>query len=69
MNMASLARQIIVVPIEVIVLFGLHIPPRRWTGTVGPSLHGLTIAPFVDYLLCYSLTRRSMSILQDNPKI
>jgi hypothetical protein len=60
---------IVVVPAGVIVLLWLCNPPRRWTGMVGPSRPSLTIAPCVDYLLCYRLIRRPKSILQDNPKI
>jgi hypothetical protein len=69
MHMAALAIRIIVVPIGVIVLLGLHNPPCSWTGTVGPSLTGFSIAPCVDFLLCYRLIRRPKSILQDSPKI
>jgi hypothetical protein len=36
--------QIVVVPAGVTILLGLHNPPRSWTGTVGPSLPGFTIA-------------------------
>jgi hypothetical protein len=60
---------IIVVPAGVTVLLGLYNPPRGWTGTVGPFLPGLTIAPCVDSLLSYRLIRQPKSILQDNPKI
>jgi hypothetical protein len=69
MHVAPLAKWIVVVHVGVIVLLGLHNPPRSWTGTVGPSLHGFTIAPCVDSLLCYRLIRRPNSILQDSPKI
>jgi hypothetical protein len=68
-HVAPLAIQIVVVPAEVTVLLGLHNPPRSWTGTVGPSLPGFTVAPCVDSLLCYRLIRRPKSILQDSPKI
>jgi hypothetical protein len=60
---------IVVVPAGVIVLLWLCNPPHRWTGMVGPSLPSLTIAPCVDYLLCYRLIRQPKSILQENPKI
>jgi hypothetical protein len=50
-------------------MLGLRNPPCSWTGTVGPSLPGFTIAPCVDSLLCYKLIRRPKSILQDSPKI
>jgi hypothetical protein len=49
------AMQIVVVPVGVIVLLGLHNQPRSWTGIVGPSLLGFTIAPCVDSLLCYRI--------------
>jgi hypothetical protein len=55
MHAARSAIQIVVVPIGVIVLLGLHNPPRSWTGTMGPSLHGFTIAPYVDSFLCYRI--------------
>jgi hypothetical protein len=55
MHVAPLAIWIIVVPTGVTVLLGLHNPPRSWTGTVGPSLPGFTIAPYVDSLLCYRI--------------
>jgi hypothetical protein len=46
---------IVVVPAGVTVLLGLRNPQRSWTGTVGPSLPGFTIAPCVDSLLCYRI--------------
>jgi hypothetical protein len=52
---APLAIQIVMVPTGVTVLLGLRNPPYSWTGTVGPSLHGFTIAPCVDSLLCYRI--------------
>jgi hypothetical protein len=61
--------QIVVIHTGVTVLLGLHNSPRSWTGTVGPSLPGFTIAPCVDSLLCYRLIRWPKSILQDSPKI
>jgi hypothetical protein len=69
MHVAPPAIQIVMVPIGVTVLLGLCNPPCSWTGTMGPSLHGLTIAPCVDFLLCYRLIKRAKSILQDSPKI
>jgi hypothetical protein len=69
MHVAPPAIQIVVVPVGVTVLLGLHNLPRSWTGTVRPSLPGFTIAPCVDSLLCYRLIRRPKSILQDSPKI
>jgi hypothetical protein len=69
MHVASLAIQIVVVPVGVTVLLGLHNPPRSWTGMVGPFLPGFTIAPCVDSLLCYRLIRQPKSILQDSPEI
>jgi hypothetical protein len=60
---------IVVVPASVTVLLGLCNPPHSWTGTMDPSLPGLTIAPCVDSLLCYRLIGWPKSILQDSPKI
>jgi hypothetical protein len=57
MHVASPTIWIVVVPIEVNVLLGLHNPPRKWTGTVGPSLPGFTVAPCVDSLLCYRIVQ------------
>jgi hypothetical protein len=68
-HVAPPAIQIVMVPTGVTVLLGLHNPPRSWTGTVGPSLPGFTIAHCVDSLLCYRLIRWPKSILQDSPKI
>jgi hypothetical protein len=69
MHVAPLSIRIVVVPAGVTVLFGLHNPPYRWTGTVGPSLPSFTIAPCMDSLLCYRSIRWPKSILQDSPKI
>jgi hypothetical protein len=69
MHVVSPTIQIVVVPAGVIVLLGLCNPPCSWISMVGPSLLGLSIAPCVDYLLCYRLIRRPKSILQDSPKI
>jgi hypothetical protein len=69
MHMVPPTIQIIVVITGVTVLLGFHNPPRSWTDTVGPSLPGFTIAPYVDSLLWYRLIRRPKSILQDGPKI
>jgi hypothetical protein len=69
MHVAPPAIRIVVVPVGVTILLGLCNPPHSWTGTVGPSLPGFTIAPCVDSLLCYRLIRRPKSILQDSPKI
>jgi hypothetical protein len=55
MHVATPAIRIVVVPAEVTVLLGLHNPPHSWTGMVGPSLPGFTIAPCVDSLLCYRI--------------
>jgi hypothetical protein len=49
------AIRIVVVHTGVTVLLGLRNPPRSWTGTVGSSLPGFTIAPCVDFLLCYMI--------------
>jgi hypothetical protein len=69
MHVAPLATWIVMVPVGVTVMLGLCNPPHSWTGTVGPSVLGLTIAPCVDSLLCYRLIRWPKSILQDSPKI
>jgi hypothetical protein len=69
MHVVPPAIRIVVVPARVTVLLGICNTPRTWTGTVGLSLSGYTIAPCVDSLRCYSLIRRPKSILQDNPKI
>jgi hypothetical protein len=69
MHVVPPAIRIVVVPAGVTILLGLHNPPRSWTGMVGPSLPGFTIAPCVDSLLCYRLIRRHKSIPQDSPKI
>jgi hypothetical protein len=55
MHAAPLAIRIVVVPIGVTILLGLHNPPRSWTGMVGPSLPVFTIATSVDSLLCYRI--------------
>jgi hypothetical protein len=55
MHAAPPAIQIVVVPTGVTVLLGLRNPPRSWTGTVGPSLPGFTIAPCVDFVMCYRI--------------
>jgi hypothetical protein len=68
-HMAPPAIQIVVVPTGVTVLLGLCNPPHSWTGMVGPSLPGFTIAPCVDSLLCYRSIRWPKSIIQDSPKI
>jgi hypothetical protein len=68
-HMAPPAIRIVVLPAGVTVPLELRNPPRSWTGTVGLSLPGFTIAPCVDSLLCYRLIRRPKSILQDSPKI
>jgi hypothetical protein len=57
MHVAPLAIRIVVVRTGVIILLGLCSPPRSWTGTVGPSLPGFTIAPCVDSLLCYRIVQ------------
>jgi hypothetical protein len=69
MHVAPPAVQIIVVPARVTVLLTLHNPLCSWTGTVGPSLPGFTIAPYVDSLLCYRLIRRPKSILVPKSKV
>jgi hypothetical protein len=69
MHMAPSSIQTVVVPVGVIVLLGLHNPPRSWTGTVDASIPDFTIAPCVDSLLCYRSIMRPKFILQDNLKI
>jgi hypothetical protein len=69
MHVAPPAIWIVVVPAGVTVLLGHCNAPRSWTGTVGPSPPGLTVAPSMDSLLCYRLIRWPKSILQDSPKI
>jgi hypothetical protein len=69
MHVATPAIRIVVVPTRVAVMLGLRNPPRSWTGMVGPSLPGFAIAPCVDSLLRYRLSRRPKSVLQDCPKI
>jgi hypothetical protein len=58
-----------VVPVGVTVLLVLHNASRSWTGMVGPSLPGFTIAPCVDSLLCYRSIRRPKSILRDSLEV
>jgi hypothetical protein len=55
MHAVPSAIQIVVVSVGVTVMLGVHMPPRSSTGTVGPSLPGLTIVPCVDSLLCYRI--------------
>jgi hypothetical protein len=50
-------------------MLGLHNPPRSWTSTVGPTLPGITIVPYVDSMLCYRSIRRPKSILEDSPEV
>jgi hypothetical protein len=57
MHVAPPAIQIVVVPVGLTILLGLRNPPRSWTGTVGPSLLGFTIAPCVDSLVCYRIAQ------------
>jgi hypothetical protein len=64
MHTAPLALRIVVLPVGVIVLLGPHNPPHSWTGMVGPSLPGFTIAPCVDSLLCNRIEQGPKSILQ-----
>jgi hypothetical protein len=69
MHVVPSAIRTVVVPVGVIVLLGLHNPPRSWTGTVGPSLPDFTIAPCVDSLLWYRSIRWPKYILQDSPEV
>jgi hypothetical protein len=57
MHVVPPAIWIVVVPAGVTILLGLHNPPRSWIGTVGPSLPGFTIAPCMDFLLCYRIVQ------------
>jgi hypothetical protein len=57
MHVAPSAIQIVMVPVGVTILLGLHNPPRSWISTVGPSLPGFTIAPCVEFLLCYRIVQ------------
>jgi hypothetical protein len=57
MHVAPSAIWMVVVLAGVTVLLGLCNPPHSLTGTVGPSLPSLTIAPCVDSMLCYRLIR------------
>jgi hypothetical protein len=57
MHVMPLAIRIVVVPVGVTVMLGLHNPPCSETGTVGPSLAGFTIAPCVDSMLCYRIVQ------------
>jgi hypothetical protein len=57
MHMAPPAIWIVVVPARVIVMLGLHNQSHSWTGRVGRSLPGLTVAPCVDSLLCYRIVQ------------
>jgi hypothetical protein len=69
MYTAPRTYRLFVVPTGVTVLLGLRSPPRSWTGTLGPSLPGFTIAPCVDSLLCYRSIRQPKSILQDSLEV
>jgi hypothetical protein len=62
MHMVPPAIWIVVVPVGVTVLLGLHNSPRSWTGTVGPSLPGFAIAPCVDSCYAIGLIRQPKSI-------
>jgi hypothetical protein len=68
MHVAPPATWIVMVPAGVTVLLGPHNTSRSWTGTVGPSLPGFTVAPCVDSLVCYRLTKQPKSILKTIPK-
>jgi hypothetical protein len=69
MHAAPPAIRTVVVPAGVTALLGLRNPPHSWTGTVGPSLPDFTIAPCVDFLLCYRSIKQPKSILQDSHKV
>jgi hypothetical protein len=55
MHVVTSAIWIVVVPVGVTVLLRLRNPPQSWANTVGPSLPSFTIAPCVDFLLCYRI--------------
>jgi hypothetical protein len=57
MHVVPPAIRIVVVPAGVTVLLGFVNQPHSYTGTVGPSLPGFTIAPCVDSLLCYRIVQ------------
>jgi hypothetical protein len=57
MHVAPLAIRTVVVPAGVTVLLGLRNPPYSWTGMVVLSLPEFTIAPCLDFLLCYRSIR------------
>jgi hypothetical protein len=69
MHVAPQAIRTVVVPVGVTVLLGLRNPPYSWTGMVVLSLPEFTIAPCLDFLLCYRSIRQPKSILQDTPRI
>jgi hypothetical protein len=69
MHTAPPAIWILVVSAGVTVLLGLHNPPRSWTGMVGPSLPGFTIAPVWIPCCAIGLIRQPESILEDIPKV
>jgi hypothetical protein len=50
-------------------MFGVRNPPHSWTGMVGPSLLGFTIAPCVDSLLCYRSIMQPKCILQGSHEV
>jgi hypothetical protein len=54
-HVVSPAIRIVVVPTAVTILLRLLNPPCSWTGIVDPSLPDFTIAPYMDFLLCYSI--------------
>jgi hypothetical protein len=64
MHAAPRPYGLFVVPVGVTVLLGLHNLPCSWTGMVGPSLPGFTIAPCVDSLLCYRSIRRLLVLIK-----
>jgi hypothetical protein len=57
MHVVPPAIRIVVVPARVTILLGFVNQPRSYTGTMGPSLPGFTIAPCVDSLLCYRIVQ------------
>jgi hypothetical protein len=69
MHEAPLVIQIVLVPVGVTAMLGLHNPPWSWTGTVGePYLASLWALVWVP-CCAVGMTRRPKSILQDSPEV
>jgi hypothetical protein len=61
--------RLFVVPAGVTVVLGLCNPPHSWTGMMGPSLPGITIAHCVDSVLSCRSIRWPKPIFQDSPDV